>query len=198
MSMPSIRMRPCCGVWTRCSRLISVVLPAPVGPTIATVWPAFTSKDMSCDALPRIRRTRSSTSSKRTWPVTRSSSRRPSGSARSRGIVLEPVEVLELHARFEYLVDEGRHLVEPADQQGRKAGEGDDVADPQFAAATPATRRSAARPSSRWSRPGGAARWPAPTSRAPDSGPRAVRAHGRAAPRFRGRCGCSSAAPRRC
>ena len=47
VSMPSIRMRPSLGSKTRCSRLISVVLPAPVGPTMATVWPAWTSNEIS-------------------------------------------------------------------------------------------------------------------------------------------------------
>ena len=48
------------------------------------------------------------------------------------GRILEAIELLQTHAALEDLVDEGRDLVEPADQQGGKAGEGDDVADPQL------------------------------------------------------------------
>ena len=126
-------MRPCCGVCTRCSRLISVVLPAPVGPTIATVCPAFTSNETSATPCPEFGNSKL-TFSKRTWPVTCVEFAQPGRFLRLGGGVLELVEVLELHARVEYLVDEGRNLVEAADQQRREAGEGDDVADPEFAA----------------------------------------------------------------
>ena len=43
------------------------------------------------------------------------------------------VECFQLHTGVEDLVCEGRHLVEPPDQKGRKSGERDDVADPELA-----------------------------------------------------------------
>ena len=46
-SWPSTRMRPWSGERSRCSRASVVVLPAPVGPTSATVSPAAASRLMS-------------------------------------------------------------------------------------------------------------------------------------------------------
>ena len=109
-----------------------MVLPAPVGPTMATVSPACTSNDTSLTPWPEFGKAKP-TSSKRTWPVTLPSSRSAFGLARFHERILEPVEILELGAGVEHLVDERADLVEAADQQRCEAGEGDDVADAQLA-----------------------------------------------------------------
>ena len=117
-----------------------MVLPAPVGPTIATVWPALTSNDTSVDALPGIGECEADIleADMAGHPIQFAQAGRLLA---LRGFVLEAIESLELHARIEYLVGEGRNLVEPADQQGCEAGERHDVADPEFAASTRAARR---------------------------------------------------------
>src|ERR1041385_4400974 len=47
---PSTRARPRCGVISPASTLSSVVLPAPFGPKIGNVWPAYTRKETSSRA----------------------------------------------------------------------------------------------------------------------------------------------------
>ena len=112
---------------------MSVVLPAPVGPTMATVWPAFTSNEMSATPCPEFGNSkRDVLEANVAGDVVEFA--QPGRFPRLSGIVLEPVEVLELHPRVEYLVDEVRYLVETADQQRGEAGEGDYVADPELAA----------------------------------------------------------------
>jgi hypothetical protein len=44
MSMPSIRTRPCSGVYSRCTSLVSVLLPEPERPTMPITCPGPMSK----------------------------------------------------------------------------------------------------------------------------------------------------------
>ena len=90
--------------------------------------------------------------------MTLARSRRPAGSSRLDEGILEPVEVLEPGARVEHLVDEGADLVEAADQQRGEAGEGDDVADAQFAVGDEVGADQQHRHHRDASRPGDAAR----------------------------------------
>ena len=51
ISIPSMSTRPCCGSYCRSRRPMTVLLPAPVSPTRATVWPGSTVKSIPSRAL---------------------------------------------------------------------------------------------------------------------------------------------------
>ena len=128
MSMPSILTEPDCGSNTRCSSASAVDLPAPVGPTSATISPGSAVKLRSATAgalavvgerhVGEFDQAAHAAGIDGVGPV-----------AHRRHGVGDLEEFLQPRRVHEQAVGEAHRLFEPGDQHAGEAREGDDLAD---------------------------------------------------------------------